>query len=71
MSLSVIIPVKRSSSKTGKAPTLNAFIRWAASSTDASGSMHSTPLVITSLTRMDQVLVLQRSPPEQFIHSSE
>src|SRR5436190_199617 len=53
MSRSVIIPTSRSlSPQTGIAPTFSSFIRSAARTMVSPGRTHSTPRVITSLTRM-------------------
>src|SRR5436190_9488001 len=52
MSRSVTMPTSRSLSQTGSGPMSSDFIFAAASWRVASGRVHSTPRVITSLTRM-------------------
>src|SRR3954452_22698260 len=58
MSRSVTMPTSRSLSQTGSGPTSSDFIFAAASWRVASGRVHSTPRVITSLTRMRSLLSL-------------
>src|SRR5882762_1423246 len=58
MSRSVIMPTSRSLSHTGSGPMSSDFIFAAASWRVASGRVHSTPRVITSLTRMRSLLSL-------------
>src|SRR5918999_888958 len=58
MSRSVTMPTSRSLSQTGSGPTSSDFILAAASWRVASGRVHSTPRVITSLTRMRSLLSL-------------
>src|SRR2546423_257390 len=58
MSRSVTMPTSRSLSQTGIGPTSSDFIFAAASWRVASGLVHSTPRVITSLTRMRSLLSL-------------
>src|SRR5438093_7779990 len=58
MSRSVTMPTSRSLSQTGSGPTSSDFIFAAASWSVASGRIHSTPRVITSLTRMRSLLSL-------------
>src|SRR5207248_887971 len=58
MSRSVTMPTSRSLSQTGSGPTSSDFIFAAASWRVASGLVHSTPRVITSLTRMRSLLSL-------------
>src|SRR5262245_27678420 len=57
MSRSVIIPIRRSFSHTGSDPTSSTFIFSAAACNVASGGVHSTFIVISSLIRMG-------NPPE-------
>src|SRR5438094_4557111 len=64
MSRSVTMPTSRSLSQTGSGPMSSAFILAAASCSVASGRVHSTPRVITSLTRMRSLL----SPVVLLVH---